>query len=154
TAHFSVTASGTGPFTYQWQSSTNNGTSWNDLSASPTTNANGTYSGAGTATLSLSPINTAWNGYLYRVVITTSGSGCTVTSNNAVLQIQAIAAVTRQSAAPRLCLGLTATFSVTASGTGPFTYLWQSSGNNGASWNNLSGTTTTTANGTYSGGGT
>lgn len=60
---FSVSATGTG-LGYQWQVSSDNGSSWSNL-------ANGSpYSGVTTITLTISPATTPMNGYLYRCYIT------------------------------------------------------------------------------------
>jgi hypothetical protein len=150
TAVFSVTPSGTGPFTYQWQHSTN-GTTWTDLTLGNITNASGSYTGAGSSTLSMTPINLDWDNAKYRAIVTNTSTGCSVTSDAATLGVVAPPTIVSPPLAQNIVLGDTATFSVTVSGTGPFTYQWQSSNNNGASWNNLSTAATTTANGKYSG---
>src|SRR5688572_10359898 len=61
-AQFSVTASGTG-LTYQWQVSTNGGTSWTNLSD------NTVYSGTQTALVNLTNPGLTYSGYRYRVLI-------------------------------------------------------------------------------------
>ena len=76
TATFSVIA--TGASTYQWQVSTNNGSSWTNIT-------NGSdYSGATTATLSIAN-RTSNNGNQYRVIVTGSQAGCSTTSSAATL---------------------------------------------------------------------
>jgi len=75
-ASFSVTATGTS-ITYQWQISTNGGTSYNNLSNG------GVYLGATNATLSLTAVPLAMNGYKYRCVVT--GTCTKVTSSAALL---------------------------------------------------------------------
>ncbi len=62
---FSVGASGTSLY-YQWQVSTNGGSSFNFLTNSPP------YSGVYTANLSINPVATGQNGYLYRCYVTGS----------------------------------------------------------------------------------
>lgn len=65
--------------TYQWQLSTNGGSTWVNIS-------NGTnYSGATTNELSVSNYTTSWNGYQYRAVITNFGD--TSTSNPGTLTV-------------------------------------------------------------------
>lgn len=75
--------------TYQWQVSTNGGSTWSNV-------ANGTnYSGATTKNLTVSNFTTSWNaatgtyggwnGYLYRVIATNSGQS--LTSNVATLNV-------------------------------------------------------------------
>lgn len=125
---FSVTATGTG-LTYQWQVSTNGGSSWSNV-----TNT-GIYSGATTTTLNLASATTAVNGYQYRCVA--SGT-CTpaATSNAATLTINSAPAVTSQPGNSTICQGANTSFSVSATG-GSLTYQWQVSTNNGVSWANL-----------------
>ena len=80
-ASFSVAASGTPAPTFQWQVSTNNGSSFSNVSNG------GIYAGATAATLTLTNVPVANNGYLYRCVATnTSGSA---NSNAATLTVNA-----------------------------------------------------------------
>ncbi|WP_353719211.1 T9SS type A sorting domain-containing protein [Dyadobacter sp. 676] len=85
---FTVAPEGNGPFTYQWQQSTNGGGSWANLQTTPFTGPNGTYSGGGTATLTVTPTTTAWNNYRYRCVITSNL--CTTNSSSATMNVFAI----------------------------------------------------------------
>ncbi len=71
---FSVTATGTA-LTYQWQ--VNTGAGWNNI-----TNG-GVYSNATTATLNLTSVSGAYNGYQYRCIV--SSQGCNTTSNEVTL---------------------------------------------------------------------
>ena len=65
--------------TYQWQLSTNGGSTWANIS-------NGTnYSGATTNQLTVSNFTTDWNGYQYRAIITNFGD--TSTSSPATLSV-------------------------------------------------------------------
>jgi hypothetical protein len=80
TATFTVTASGTGTRTYQWQVSTDGGNNWTDLAPGGATDANGTYSGANTDTLTITPATTAWSGNRYRVIVDSDSDLCTLTS--------------------------------------------------------------------------
>ena len=73
-----ISAASTGS-TYQWQVSTNNGTSWTNVT-------NGTlYSGATTNTLTLTGATAAMSGYLYRVQVngSTNSSSTTLTVSTA-----------------------------------------------------------------------
>lgn len=76
---FSIGAIATG-IIYQWQISTNGGSSYSNLSN------NSTYSGVATATLGITSVTLAMNGYKYRCII--SGT-CTpaATSNGATLTV-------------------------------------------------------------------
>lgn len=81
---FTVTASTneTGKtLTYQWQVSTNGGTSYSNV-----TNA-GIYTGATTATLTLTAATTAVSTYKYRVIVGTNGVAPSVTSNAGTLTV-------------------------------------------------------------------
>ncbi|MCB0471791.1 MAG: DUF11 domain-containing protein, partial [Flavobacteriaceae bacterium] len=69
TVSFSVTASGSN-LTYQWQLSTDGGSSFNDLSNG------GIYSGTATATLSISPVTVSLNGYQYQVIVNNRAYVC------------------------------------------------------------------------------
>lgn len=63
---FSVTASGTGTLTYQWQESTDGGTTWNNISNGGT---NPAYSNATTASLTLNNVPVGHNNYQYRCIV-------------------------------------------------------------------------------------
>ncbi|MBL7700604.1 MAG: T9SS type A sorting domain-containing protein [Ferruginibacter sp.] len=80
-ATFSVTAAGAGPFTYQWQVSSNG--PWSNI-----TNG-GIYSGATTPTLTITnpPVN--MNGHYYRVVINGTATCGTTNSIPAALAVNA-----------------------------------------------------------------
>jgi hypothetical protein len=106
TASFSTTAGGTGPFTYAWT-----------VDGMPS----GTTSSITVATGSLSVGN-------HTVVVTTSGS-CGSASQTATLTVQETTSATTPPS-QTVCQGATATFSTTASGTGPFTYQWKLDGSN------------------------
>ena len=123
-ATFSVTASGTG-LSYQWQESTNGGGSFSNIS------------GATTAAYTKTGTTGAMNGYQYRVIV--SGT-CTppVTSAAVTLTVNTAPGITSQPTAQVVCAGQNATFSVTASGTGP-SYQWQE--NTGSGFVNIPGAT-------------
>jgi len=64
TASFSVTATGAGPLTYQWQEQVGGAGAWNNL-------ANGSpYSGATSPTLTINPLAAIMNGNRYRCIVT------------------------------------------------------------------------------------
>lgn len=131
-ASFSVTASGTG-IGYQWQVNTGSGfTSITD---------GGVYSGAGTATLSITGATTAMNGYQYQCVV--SGT-CTpaVTSGAATLTVHAPVVITSSPASIELCAGINATFDVSGSSVPAINYQWQVSTDGGSNWSNIAGATT------------
>lgn len=121
-ATFSVSA--TDAISYQWQESTDGGTTWSDL-------ANGSgVSGVNTDELTITA--TAGNdGNQYRVVVQPGD----VESNAATLTL-ADAVITAQPQDQEEAVGDDATFSVTA--TGATGYQWQESTDGGSSWSNLS----------------
>ncbi|MBS1743486.1 MAG: M36 family metallopeptidase [Bacteroidetes bacterium] len=128
-ASFSVTATGDSP-TYQWQVSTNGGTSYTDIP------------GATSASISLTSVTAGMNGNLYQVII---GNTCpsSVTSTPVALTVSDPASITSQPTTFSGCEGTNATFSVTATGTAN-TYQWQVSTDNGVTFTNLPGATAAT----------
>ena len=108
TATFSVTATGTAPFSYQWKK---NGTDIpNATGNSYTTPA----------------ASSANNNESFTVVVTNSHGSAT--SNAAILSVNVPAAITTQPTAQTAYTSLTATFSVTATGTAPLIYQWKKNG--------------------------
>lgn len=77
---FTVAAAGTSP-TYQWQVSTNGGTTWTNI-----TNG-GIYAGSTLTTLSLMGITAVYNNYQYRCVVTGAAPCGAANSNAATLSI-------------------------------------------------------------------
>src|SRR5208283_5006480 len=65
-ASFSVSAAGTAPLNYQWQVSTNGGSTWTNLTDTAP------YSGTATATLAITGATAAMHGYQYSCVMTNS----------------------------------------------------------------------------------
>jgi hypothetical protein len=118
TASFSTTASGTGPFTYQWK-----------LDGSPVTGATANNVSIPTASLSIGN----------HTVEVTVGGTCGSVIRNATLTVQENTSATAL-LDQTVCQGASASFSTTASGTGPFTYQWKLDGNNiaGATGNSVS----------------
>ncbi|MGB7220383.1 MAG: immunoglobulin domain-containing protein, partial [Vicinamibacterales bacterium] len=129
---FTVVASGTPAPTYQWQVSTNGGTSFSNLAnAAP-------YSGVATTTLTVTSATTGLSGAQYRAVAANSAG--TATSSAAVLTVTAAAgapAITTQPTDQTVTVGTNASFTVVASGTPVPAYQWQVSTNGGASFANL-----------------
>ena len=103
-ANFSVTASGQGTLSYQW-----------NLNGNP-------ISGATSSTLAVTNAQSV-NAGSYTVNIT---GGCgTVTSNAAVLTVNPSTTITTQPVAVVGCVGQNATFTVVAAGTGTLSYQWK-----------------------------
>ena len=125
TATFTVTAGGTSPLTYQWQKSTNGGTSWTNV-------------GTNAATYTTPATVAGDTGTLFRVIV--SNSVGTVTSTSATLTVTTSATaptITTPPANQTVTAGQTATFTVAASGTAPLSYQWQRSNNGGTTWTNV-----------------
>ena len=139
TATFNVTASGTG-LKYQWQVYSDG--AWCNSGAT----------GSKTSSISFN-VNNNSNGKKYRCVITDS-NGQKVTSNTVTVKVGTPLTITKQPVNYTGLAGSTATFSVTASGTG-LTYQWQmysdgawkNSGAAGAKTNKISFTVTSSHNG-------
>lgn len=133
---FSVVVSGTTP-SYQWQVNTGSGFV-NLTNTAP-------YSGVTTGTLSINGVTVGMNGYQYRCVLSNS---CTpaFNSNSATLNVAANANITSQPSNSTVCIGVTTSFSIAA--TGVLSYQWQV--NTGSGFVDLtnaapySGVTTTT----------
>jgi hypothetical protein len=107
-ANFSVTVTGTGPFTYQWQKNSAN------------------IYGATSSTYATPATVSGDNGATFRVVV--SNSAGSATSNSATLTVDPAPvgpSITTQPASKTVNAGQTATFSVVAAGTPPLTYQWQ-----------------------------
>jgi gliding motility-associated-like protein len=84
---FTVAATGTAPFNYQWQYY--NGSSWNNVVNG--TPAGASYSNSTTVTLGVSGITSAGN-YQYRCYITNCSGSTNATSNSAILTVNPLPA--------------------------------------------------------------
>lgn len=126
-----TTGSGLTPI-YQWQVSTNSGSTWSNVSNT------GVYSGATTASLMLTAAPNTMAGYQYRVI---AANACDNkdTSNAATLSFYTPPTITANPANSNVCPGNTTTFSCTV--TGPnLSYQWEVSTNGGSTWSNATGT--------------
>jgi hypothetical protein len=108
-ASFTVTAVGAAPLNYQWEY---NG---NDLA------------GATNATLSLTNVQYSQSGGYSVLIANTFG---TLQSSNAFLTVQTPPFFTSQPASETLFIGATATFTATADGSQPLSFLWAFNGTN------------------------
>ncbi len=115
-ASFAISATGSN-ITYQWQESTNGGTSWANVANG------GVYTGATTNNLKLTAVPATMNSYRYRCVVT--GSCPTVkTSTSATLTVNTPVAInTNTPTALTFCSGSNTSLSVSATGTG-ISYRW------------------------------
>jgi hypothetical protein len=130
-ASLNVVATGTS-LTYQWRKGTTNLTNGSSIA------------GATTATLTINPTVTSDTASDYNVVITGTTPCTPLTSNNAALVVNQVVAITAQPLTTQtLCSGSTASFSVSATGSG-LTYQWQKEGVNLINGGNVSGATLST----------
>jgi hypothetical protein len=123
-AGFTIAATGS-PLTYQWQ--VNTGSGFTNISNG------GVYSGATTATLSLTNPPITFDTYEYRCVVT-SASCNSVTSNDARLQIIDLPITNISPSTQTICAGTTTTINATTSAGSP-SYTWQASANGTSGWN-------------------
>jgi hypothetical protein len=108
TATFSVVASGSGTLTYQWYKG-------------------GVAIGGATSSAYTTPATVSGDsGSIFTVTV--SNAGGTVTSTPATLTVINPPVITTPPANQTVTVGLTATFSVTATGTAPLTYQWSKNG--------------------------
>ncbi len=127
---FSVSATGSN-ITYQWQLSTDGGSTWNNIG------------GATLSSYTVSGATAGMNGYRYRCMLTGVCPPSPIYSNGAILTVVDAASITGQPADQVVCAGSNASFTVTASGTS-VNYQWQLSTDGGATWNNIGGATNPT----------
>ena len=115
-ASFTVTASGTGPFTYQWRR--------NGIDVNTTTNPS-----AATPTLNIASVGNNTIG-TYTCVVTSAGGCAAVLSNPATLStVTGTAPTISMDPDPvAACENEPAEFFVAASGPGPLTYQWRRNG--------------------------
>lgn len=126
-AGFTIIGSGTSAG-YTWQESTNGGVTYTNL-----TNG-GLYSNVFTGSLTLTGVTASMNNYRYRCVV---NGFCTpdAISNAVILTVNTSPAITSSPGNRTICVGGSASFAVTATGTG-LTYLWQV--NTGSGFTNIS----------------
>ncbi|MBO9681086.1 MAG: PKD domain-containing protein [Flavisolibacter sp.] len=126
-ASFSVAATGTN-LSYQWQVSTDGGTSFSNLPF------------ATSSVLNLNNLSINSNGYQYRAVVT--GTCSVETSNAAVLTVADKAIIVAQPQSQTTCTGGAVTFDATVTGIN-LSYQWQVSTDGGTSFVNVNGATST-----------
>jgi alpha-tubulin suppressor-like RCC1 family protein len=125
-AVFEATASGFPPPTVQWQTSTNGGGAWSNLT------------GATSDKLTLAA-KTSLSGHEYRAVFKNAAG--TVTSAVATLTVQLAPSLTKQPLSTTVEAGESAGFEATASGFPTPTVQWEISTNGGGAWSNVAGAT-------------
>jgi hypothetical protein len=126
---FSASASGFPAPTVQWQLSTNNGSTWSNIS------------GATGISYTIASATAGQNGYRYRAVFTNSVGSATTAS--ATLTVQYAPTVTAGPKGTTVNAGQNATFSATANGNPAPAVQWQVSTDGGSTWANISGATST-----------
>ena len=107
-ATFSVSATGTAPVSYQWML------------------AGSAIAGATSTSYVIAAAQASQDGSKYSVTVTNSAGS--VTSSSATLSINKSPQVTTEPIATTVNLGLTANFTVVASGTAPLSYQWKRNG--------------------------
>jgi hypothetical protein len=131
TTYIMVGTTGTG-LTYQWQISTNGGSSYTNL-----TNV-APYSGTTTNTLVITGATPAMSGYLYKVIINGTCTAPDLTSAAAALTVNLPGAITSNPVNTTVCEGKPANLTVAASGSSPL-YQWQVSTDGGINYTNIAG---------------
>lgn len=131
---FSVSASinpNTATLNYQWKVSTDGGISYSNIS------------GATSSTLSLNNLTTTYSGYRYLVVVGGNGGASSVTSDPAVLTVNAPEITITTQPTNTSSVNAAASFSVSATiadaTTYTLSYQWQKSIDGGLSFTNISG---------------
>jgi hypothetical protein len=127
TASFTVAATGQGTLTYQWQKGGVNMSN------------GGHYSGVTTTTLTVTGADST-DVASYRCVVTDSNGS--TNSNDAALSLKTATSITAHPQNQTVSTGATATFSVTAAGSGTLTYQWQKNSVNLSNGGHYSGVTT------------
>jgi hypothetical protein len=123
TASFTAAASGTPAPTVQWEVSSNNGSTWNNISGATSPNYSFTTSSAD-------------NGKQFKAIFTNAAGSAT--TNAAILTVQMPPVITTQPANQTVNAGEIASFTAAASGSPTPSVQWQLSINNGSSWSNIS----------------
>jgi hypothetical protein len=128
-ASFTATATGDA-ITYQWQLSTDGGTTFTNINGETSSN------------LSLNNATTGMNNNKYRVLIQSAFCGSS-SSNAGTLFVSQPASISIQPQDFSACSGSTASVSITATGTS-LSYQWSKSTDGGTTFNNISGANNST----------
>ena len=113
-ASFSATATGTPTLSYQWQYLNGSGV-WKNWAVG---------TGYNTAAFTTLATTSAYNGLQIRVVVT-DGNSLSTTSNAVTLTVNSPPVLTVQPVGQTVALGVSASFSATATGTPTLSYQWQ-----------------------------
>ena len=130
-------AFGSAPYTYQWQKSTNQGSTWADINADPG------FFNENSQTLTIRDTNLTIDNLLVRLKVTNSLSVFKISDSLPVQYIGSTLSISSQPADVSIISGQDATFSVTSASTDDvtLTYQWQESQDSGTSWTDLAGET-------------
>ena len=130
-ATFTVTTSGAGATTYQWQRSDDGGAVWTAIP------------GATSASYVTPPTTLADDGALFQVIVTDDDG--VATSNAATLTVNmAPPQIVSEPSDLTVLENEPATFSLSATGSGTVTYQWDRSDDAGATWASIAGATNDT----------
>lgn len=121
---FAVTATSETDISYQWQKSTDSGATWGNQANT------GVYTGATTATLTISDV-ASLGGNEYRCVVTNSSGSTNSTAGTLTTALVPSIGVTAPTATA---------LNLTLAGPGTFTYQWQISSDGGSTWGNQANT--------------
>lgn len=122
-------------YVYQWQVSSDQGITWNNVLN------NTIFSGANTSSLQLVNIPLNFNGRRFRCMVSSGTCFSIPTVNITSLSITSSASIINQPVNRNMKKMSQTTFAITLSTTSGTTMQWQVSTNNGSSWANLSATT-------------
>ena len=114
---FTVVATGTPTPTLKWQRSTNSGSAWSDLAN------DSIYSGVTTGTLTVTAATLTMNGNRFRAVATNTDSSAN-SDGLATLTVTQSPVITVQPLGQSVLVSGSATFAVTATGSGTLAYQW------------------------------
>ena len=124
---FSVTGSGTGNLSYQWYVSTD-GVNYNPIT---TAGSSPSYSGFTSSTITLTGVVAGNDNYYYKCVLS-GPSPCTTAASSTAATLTVTTSTTINGpnpSNPSICSGQSASFTVTAGGSG-LSYQWQANGSN------------------------
>jgi len=130
---FTVAASGTAPLSYQWRKTTPAVTPLND---------GGNLTGSHSSTLTFTGVAVTDAGTYDVVVSNVAGSATSASANLTVIPLLIPPALTTQPVSQAAAIGGTATFTVTATGTAPLSYIWRKNGSVLVNSATISGATT------------
>jgi uncharacterized repeat protein (TIGR01451 family) len=127
-ATFGVAAVGTSN-QFQWQVSTNGGTTFSNIP------------GATTSTLTINAATVSQNNYRYRLIVS-NACPSSDTSVAAILTVSNPSTIGTQPLPQTICSGSNANFSITTTGGTPSSYQWQVSNDGGVTFTDLAGQNT------------